>query len=131
MGGHPNEALVQRLYDAFNAGDMDTLAQLFTPDIIWSVAGNSQISGDHKGQDAVFSLFALCGELTGGNLEVVPETITAKGDDTVVSTHRVLAKRGDKQLNVTETENITIKDGKIAKAVESVSDQAESDAFWA
>jgi hypothetical protein len=33
-------------------------------------------------------------------------------------------------LDATETENFTIKDGKIVNVVESVSDQAASDAFW-
>lgn len=88
------------------------------------------ISGNHQGEEAVFGLFALCGELSGGTLQVVPETITAQGDDTVVSTHRVTAKRNGKELDLMEKENITIRDGTIVIVVESVSDQAASDVFW-
>jgi hypothetical protein len=131
MAEHPNETIVRRVYDAFNAGDMESLAQLFAPDIVWSVPGTSRLSGDHKGQEAVFALFGLCGELTGGNLQVIPETITAVGDGKVVSTHRVLAQRGDTKLDVVETEHLTIENGKLTRADESVADQAVSDAFWA
>jgi ketosteroid isomerase-like protein len=33
--GHPNEDLVRRGYDAFGSGDMQTLRELFHPDIVW------------------------------------------------------------------------------------------------
>ena len=33
--GHPNEDLIRRGYDAFSSGDMDTLRELFHPDIVW------------------------------------------------------------------------------------------------
>ena len=32
--GHPNEDLIRRGYDAFSSGDMDTLRELFHPDIV-------------------------------------------------------------------------------------------------
>jgi ketosteroid isomerase-like protein len=32
---HPNEELVRKGYDAFNRGDMDTLRELFDPEIVW------------------------------------------------------------------------------------------------
>jgi uncharacterized protein (TIGR02246 family) len=130
MAEHPNVDLVRRVYTAFSAGDMNALSELFAPDIVWSVPGNSRLSGDHKGQDAVFALFALCGELSGGTLVVDPMTIESTGDNTVVSTHRVTAQRGDKKLDVVETENVTIENGKLTRADESVSDQKASDAFW-
>ena len=33
--GHPNEDLVRRGYDAFSRGEMDTLRELYHPDIVW------------------------------------------------------------------------------------------------
>src|SRR5437870_12004371 len=105
MGGQQNEVLVRRVYEAFSAGDTSTLSQLFAPDIVWSVPGNSRISGEHKGQDAVLALFGLCGELSEGTLQVEPISITAQGDDRVIATHRVTAERARVRLDVTETEN--------------------------
>jgi uncharacterized protein len=45
--GHPNEDLIRRGYDAFSSGDMDTLRELFHPDIVWHAPGRSQLAGDH------------------------------------------------------------------------------------
>jgi uncharacterized protein len=46
--GHPNEDLVRRGYDAFSRGDMQTLRELFHPDIVWHAPGRSQLAGDHR-----------------------------------------------------------------------------------
>ena len=45
--GHPNEDLIRQGYDAFSSGDMDTLRELFHPDIVWHASGRSQLAGDH------------------------------------------------------------------------------------
>jgi ketosteroid isomerase-like protein len=100
-------------------------------DIVWKTPGNSQIAGERKGHEEIFALFALCHELSGGTMEIVPQTIEAKGDGTVVSTHRLTAERDGKKLDVVETETMTLADGKLTRVDEAVSDQAANDAFWA
>ena len=54
-------ALLDRLHDAQNqfygGGDAGPLAELLTPDIVWTVPGNNQIAGRYHGQEAVFSYF--------------------------------------------------------------------------
>jgi len=131
MTDHSNVELVRRGYAAFQSGDLDTFGQLLADDVVWSVPGTSKLAGDHKGKDAIFALFALCGELSGGTMQLTgPETVDARGDDKVVSTHRVTAERGGKKLDVLETETFTIANGKIARVDEAVSDQQASDEFW-
>jgi ketosteroid isomerase-like protein len=68
--GHPNEDLIRRGYDAFSGGDMDTLRELFHPDIIWHAPGRGQLAGDHQGVDAVLGYFGRTMEMTGGNFGV-------------------------------------------------------------
>ena len=51
-----NEDTVRRGYEAFGRGDMDTLRSIMTPDVVQSVPGKSQVSGDHKGVDNVLKL---------------------------------------------------------------------------
>ena len=70
--GHPIEDLIRRGYDAFSRGDMDTLRELYHPDIVWHAPGRSQLAGDHQGVDAVFGFFGRTMELTGGNFGVEP-----------------------------------------------------------
>ena len=57
--GHPNEDLIRQGYDAFSSGDMDTLRELFHPDIVWHASGRSQLAGDHQGVDTVLGLFEV------------------------------------------------------------------------
>jgi hypothetical protein len=128
--GHPNEDLVRKGYDAFTSGDMEALGKLMKPDVVHSVPGNNPTSGEHKGQDAVFAMYGQLFELSDGNMEVELLEVTAQGDDKVVSKHNARAKRGDKDLDVVETLEFTIEDGKIARLDESTSDQAAEDAFW-
>jgi uncharacterized protein (TIGR02246 family) len=131
MADHPNEAVMRRLYTAFSAGDGEALAEILAPDIVWTTPGQSQIAGTYEGQDAVFKLFALCGELTEGTLVVTPESIKAMGDNTVVSVHRCTAHRADgATLDIHETETVTVEGGRITRMVESVDKQAAADAFW-
>jgi|ERR1051326_38582 ketosteroid isomerase-like protein len=131
MSQQQNEALVSRMYAAFSAGDVAAMQEIFAPDIVWSSPGNSKISGEHKGQQALFALFGFCAEATQGRLQVLPESIEATGPNTVVSTHRVIAERPDgRKLDIGETEHITIENDRITGVEESYTDQAASDAFW-
>jgi len=127
---HPNEAMVREGYDAFSSGDMEALGKLMTPDVVHSVPGNNPTSGEHKGQEAVFAMYGQLFELSGGTMEVDVQEVTAEGDDRVVSKHRARAHRDDQELDVVETLEFTIEDGKIARIDESTSDQAAEDAFW-
>jgi hypothetical protein len=66
MGDHPNAEALRKGYEAFAAGDMETVASLFADDIAWHQAGNSPLAGDFAGKQAVFGNLAQLAELTGG-----------------------------------------------------------------
>jgi uncharacterized protein (TIGR02246 family) len=128
---HPNEEMIRRGYKAFSAGDMDTLAEIMSPDVVHTVPGNNQISGEYKGRDAVFAMYAKLGELTGGNLEIELEDVEVDGDNRAVATHHNNAEREGRTLDSHSTLDFTIDDGKITRIDESYDDQAAEDAFWA
>jgi uncharacterized protein len=54
---HPNEQLLRREYQAFAAADLETLASIFTDDIVYHIPGRNPLSGAYVGRDEVFSLF--------------------------------------------------------------------------
>ncbi len=98
---------------------------------MWSTPGSSRVSGEHKGRDAVFAVFQLCGELTRGRMGLELEDLEVQGDGTVVTVHRLTAERdGRGKLDIRETETWTIEDGKVARVDEAASDLADSDSFW-
>ena len=51
IGEHdPNLQLMRRTLDAFLAGDMPTLAQVFSKDVVWRVPGKSFLAKDYRGR---------------------------------------------------------------------------------
>ena len=127
---HPNEDLVRQGYKAFGEGDMETLRSLFAPDAVHVATGNSPVSGEYQGVDAILGYYGKLFELTDGTFSADLEAVNVEGDDTVVATHRDRGRRGDKTLDQEETLTFTIVDGKISRLVENHSDQAAYDEFW-
>jgi len=125
-----NEDIVRQGYDAFGAGDMETLSSLMSPDVVHSVPGNNLISGEHKGIDNVLGFYGKMFELTDGKMSVTLKTVTEKGADHAIAVHQGAAERGTKKLDSEGTLDFTINDGKIARIDESNPDQAAEDDFW-
>jgi ketosteroid isomerase-like protein len=80
---HPNEELVRKGYDAFASGDMDTLRELFDPEIVWHFPGRSPLAGDHRGPDAVLGFFGRTMELTTGTFRAELHDVVADDRHTV------------------------------------------------
>jgi uncharacterized protein (TIGR02246 family) len=129
---HANEDLIRRAYKAFGEGDMDTLRSLMTDDVVHVIPGDNRFTGEHKGKEAVFAFYGALFDVSGGTYNADLQTVEAKGDDTVVSTHRGTANHGGRTLDTTETLTFTIKGGKISKLVSSFTpeDEKAEDAFW-
>jgi ketosteroid isomerase-like protein len=127
---HPNEELVRRGYQAFGEGDMDTLRSLFAPDAVHVATGNSQVSGEYKGVDAILGYYGKLFELTDGTFSAELQSVEVEDDDTVRAAHRDKGQRGGKTLDQDEVLTFTISNGQFTRLVENHSDQAAYDAFW-
>jgi uncharacterized protein len=122
--GHPNADLIRRGYDAFSSGDMDTLRELFHPDIVWHAGGRSQLTGDHRGVDTVLGFFAKTMELTGGNFRVEVHDILAN-DEHAVGLHTAHAEREGKTLV------FHVRDGKVTEVWQYWADPYTADELFA
>jgi ketosteroid isomerase-like protein len=125
-----NEDTVRRGYEAFGRGDMDTLRSLMTPDVIQSVPGNTPVSGEHKGVDAVLGYYAKLAEMTGGTLKADLESVKDDGPDEVLAVHRLTAQRDGKSYHEEERLHFTLSGGKISRLDEDHPDLAMFDAFF-
>jgi uncharacterized protein len=83
---HPNGEMIRRGYEAFAKGDMDTIAELFTDDIVWHGEGTSVLSGDFVGKAAVFGTFGKLQEVTEGTFRQEIHAILADDEHVVVLT---------------------------------------------
>jgi uncharacterized protein len=112
---HPNEDLVRRGYEAFAKGDMDTLRELFDPEIVWHFPGRSVLAGDHRGTDAVLGFFGKTIELTAGTFQVEVHDVVAD-DRHTVGLHLATGEReGRTLLEDREVLVFHIRDGKVVE----------------
>jgi uncharacterized protein len=127
--GHPDEDVVRRGYDAFSKGDMQTLRELFDPDVVWHTPGRSQLAGDHRGVDAVLGFFGRTMELTGGTFRVEVHDVVAN-DEHVVGLHEVIAEREGKPLRDRNILVFHVRDGRTSEVWQFWTDQYAADAFF-
>jgi uncharacterized protein len=91
---HPNEELVRSAFDAFAKGDVDTLRESMDQDAVWYVPGRNQLSGDHRGVDAILGFFGKTMELSGGSFRMEVHDVVAN-DDHAVALFGARAERED------------------------------------
>ncbi|GAA2790318.1 nuclear transport factor 2 family protein [Streptomyces showdoensis] len=128
---HPDAALIRRGYEAFSAGDTETLAAMMTSDCTHHVPGESLISGHYKGRDNVLGgYYAKLAELTGGTFRVELKGVFVDGRGHAITAHRFHADRGDRGIEMDGGLFFTLVGDKISDIDECVADIVEADSFW-
>jgi ketosteroid isomerase-like protein len=127
---HANVQQAKRAYEAFGTGDMATVSELMTDDIVWHVGGNNPLSGEYKGKDAVFGFFGQLMQLTGGSFKLEIHDILANDEHTVVLVHSS-AERNGKKLD-SKAVHVTHADpqGRVKEFWAFEEDSAAADAFF-
>jgi ketosteroid isomerase-like protein len=113
MGADENVATMRRAYEAFNAGDMETLTELFDENCVWHTPGRSSLANDYEGRDATFGYFGRIGQETEGTLRANLEELTADDEGRVVGIQHSTADRNGKHLDVGNVIVFQLKDGRI------------------
>lgn len=109
---------------------VETVRACLHGDARWVLPGHSPIAGDHRGPDAIVNDFlAKLGPLSGGTFRARLIDV-AVGADHVVAVQHATAEHGDKRLDITGCQLMTIEDGRIASVRGHYSDQYALDAFW-
>jgi uncharacterized protein len=126
---HPNEDLLRRGYEAFGAGDMDTVLALFHPDIAWHNGGSNQTTGDYRGHQEVMGFFGRLMELSGGSFRLDIHDIVANDGHGValVTAH---GERDGQTMAVREANIWHLADGRATEFWAFAEDQAAIDRFF-
>ncbi len=124
-----NAAVMRWAVDAFGAGDMTTLTELFAPELNWHIPGRSAIAGDHIGRDAVFGLFGKIAALTNGTFKVTALEIIGDEKGGVFIT-RDTGERNGKKLDVMLMLRVHIRAGRFVEVWNHVADLYAHDEFW-
>lgn len=123
-------ALIRRMYDCFNKGDMDTLKrEVFAPDIVWILPGRHPLGGIKHGADEVIAFFQ---QLNRVGVQVDLTGLDEFGQDTVVEVHRGHTQRpvNGATLEANNCTHYKIVNGKIQHVQVYLSDQYGADNFF-
>lgn len=129
MADHPNVELFQRGYTAFQTGDLETVASLFAPDIVWHIGGHNHHTGDHTGIENVLALFAANFAETNGTFKTEVHDIVAN-DTHGVALATISGEKDGKKLDDHYTHVAHFVDGKLTESWIFQEDQAAVDDFW-
>ena len=125
---HPNAQRLRDAYDGFLRGDLGPLDDLLAEDVGWYEAGRNQLSGLHRGRDAVQRVLQRLGELTGSSLRVDVRTVLADDTDGV-AVLRTSARGGDRSFDdVLELHVHRFRDGWVSEWHQAFEDQYAVDA---
>ena len=126
---HPNEELTRRGFDAFAKGDVDTLRELTDQDAVWHTPGRNQLSGDHRGVDAILGFFAKTMELSGGSFRAELHDVVANDEHAVA----IYVARAEREGRTYENRNVLVQHMRNGKLVETwllSDDQYAADEFF-
>lgn len=123
-------ALIRRMYDCFNRGDMDTLRrEVFAPDIVWILPGRNPVGGTKQGADEVIAFFQQLNR-TGIQPDIIG--LDEFGQDGVIEIHRGHTPRpiNGAMFDALTCAHYQILNGKIQRVQEYLSDQYAADNFF-
>ena len=120
-----NSDALKRGYEAFNSGDPETLAELYTDDVRWEGPNTSGLpmSGVTEGKEAVLQALGEIGEVFE-SFHVSPDEMVEEGNTIVVLSHIEGKTKSGNEVKLPGVEIWRMTDGK-AERVQSLIDTAE------
>lgn len=124
-----NIALTRRGFEAFGAGDMQTLTGLIHPDAKWHGSPVGTIRGEYSGLDQLLAYFKQLHEETDGTFRAVPIAIAATGNRVFVQ-ETVTGQRRGQSLESSDVLVFTIEDRKVRDVHLYAGDYPAEAKFW-
>ena len=129
MTDHPNLERARAGYEAFAKGDMATVSELLSDDIVWHNGGNNILSGDYEGKEAVLGFFGRLMQETEGNFSQDIHDMLAN-DDHGVALVSTSASRGGKSFEGRAVHIFHMRDEKMTEFWSFPEDSRLLDDFW-
>jgi ketosteroid isomerase-like protein len=124
-----NEELARRAWGAVSRGDLDTLGEILSPDVVWHATGSNPWRGDHAGMEEVTEYLGRIGELTA-TFDATLEDILASEDRALI-VFRANLKREGRDLDVGYLLLARIENGRACEVWTAPLDPAAIGIFWA
>jgi uncharacterized protein len=120
-----NSDALKQGYEAFNSGDADALAALYTDDVVWEGPNTEGLpmSGRNEGKDAVLQALGQIGEMFE-SFHVSPDELVEEGGTIVVLSSIEGTTKSGNQVKVPGVEVWDMEGGK-ANRVRTLVDTAQ------
>src|SRR5262245_2443096 len=105
--------VVQQAWDCWVAGDLDGFLAVWDADGVWTMPGNSQLSGQWRGLDQIKRVAEIAFEGSGGTLEARPIELVSAGDESVLGYFHFTASRPDASLDQDALQRWVVRDAKV------------------
>jgi ketosteroid isomerase-like protein len=128
VSGHPNAALLERLFAAFSREPV-VVARSLAPDVAWRVPGTTPMSGEYTGRDEVLRFLRQTSVLTGRTYRTELCYVVADGDR-AVAVYRARGEREGRTIDIDQALFCTIRDGVVADVTAVPFDFPAFQAFW-
>ena len=122
--------LIRRGYAAFNSGDVETLLDLFSKDVVQHVPGHGPLAGTYKGPEAVLGYYGKLAELTDGTFRADLVDVHGDGSGHVCATHQISATRNGAKRVTRGSIMFTCIGDKVTDLLELHADLPGDDAFF-
>jgi len=132
MKEQENIALVQRMYEAFARGDIQTIVENLTDDVEWIAEGPSSVAyfGTMKGPAEVKSKFFGGLASTQEDMKLTPEDFIAQGDGVAMfGRYSAKVKATGKRFDAALAHLFKIRNGKVSKFVNLGDTAAVAEAY--
>lgn len=130
MAEHPNQAIVRRGFEAFNAGDLSTLAEIIADDAVQVMGGDNIFSGEHKGREAILEMYLRLAQETDGTFRAELQEVFAN-DHLAVAVYRAQGRRKGRALDQRVALVFEMEHGRAIRMTDLPVDAAVGDAFLA
>jgi uncharacterized protein (TIGR02246 family) len=128
---HPNADLARRAFAAFKAGDHAAVAELFAPDIVWTVGGAGRASGTTHGIAGVIQNAMDIMAWTAGTYVTTPLDFLGSDDHAVVLLHVTATRPDGRRLDQGEVVVFVVRAQRLVEARHLCHDEAAWTAFFA
>ena len=127
---HANEEVVRREAAAWDAGDLEAIVAIYTPEAVIHSPGNNRFSGDYRGHEGVREYHDNVAKTLGSLDELdVREHDVLANDEHVVRLLEVVARKGDRGVAWRHVAVYHVQGGKIDRVWNHHDPQAEVDVF--
>jgi hypothetical protein len=130
MTDHPNLEIARAGYAAFASGELATVMDLFSDDIVWHIGGNNILAGVYEGKEAVLGYLGRLMQETGGSFKNDIHDLLAN-DEHCVALVSSSSTRGGKSFEGNAVHVLHMRDGKVTEYWSLHEDQSLVDEFWA